>query len=501
MEIKNNKKNMIFLGVRIGLVFLMTVVMIISVAYYTLTQNFHNLLTDYTIKLVQSMVGQGAKTIEYELEIGQKEASILASSFHISISENKEIEFPEIFNEKDRLRIIYTSKNGTIASDGRKRDVWGREDIISSFNKGETTVYGPYFNEENEYVVCYSAPVKKNGNIVGVASIEKNGYRFCNLILNMNFINSGESYIINEKGTDIAVSNLEHIDWVNSEYNSQKIYQETGDTETKSVMDLELKGLRGETGYGTYYWYGKLCYVVYVPIPSANWVLLTGLKEEEMISLTQSALFASISKGPILMICFVLFLLLTGLIIFWIISSVKKNAEINHNLEIIANHDSLTGLLNRRFLETTLTKLWNEPSKAFSPAAVFMLDLDNFKKYNDFYGHQEGDDCLRRVANVFKDSFEDYNGNVIRYGGEEFVAVIFSVNHQTVLELGQKICQLVENEKLVDGQGGFVTVSVGICYANTTREVSLYNCIKVADKALYQAKKNGKNRAVILKAL
>lgn len=77
--------------------------------------------------------------------------------------------------------------------------------------------------------------------------------------------------------------------------------------------------------------------------------------------------------------------------------------------------------------------MWKYPIKVTSQAAVFMIDIDNFKKYNDFFGHPQGDDCLCRIANVLKGVF---NGYVVRYGGEEFIAVVFSVDLQTAKELG-----------------------------------------------------------------
>ena len=178
----------------------------------------------------------------------------------------------------------------------------------------------------------------------------------------------------------------------------------------------------------------------------------------------------------------------------------KKNAEINKKLEIIANHDALTGLLNRRFIETGLAEEWKYPIRASGQAALFMLDIDNFKKYNDFYGHLKGDDCLRRIAATLKKAIDGHNGYVIRYGGEEFIAVIFLVERKFTLELGNKICRLVKNEALPDAEGGVVTVSVGMCHIQSTIDVSLSDCIRIADKALYQAKTSGKNRAVMLDA-
>ncbi|MCD8163755.1 MAG: diguanylate cyclase [Synergistaceae bacterium] len=485
------------LGVRVGFIFLLSLLTIIFVAYYILSENFHNQLTDYTVKLIQTMVNQGVETVEHQLETEQKYAVFLADSLNLTASGGASVKFHAVSSGRGELRFLYVTKEGTTASDGRRRDVRTRGDIRAAFG-GKTSVYGPYFNEENEFVVCYSAPVRLGENVVGVLSIEKDGYLFCKLIKNIRFVDSGESYIINADGTDIAVSDPNHIDWVNSQYNAVKLLTEREDPVTRSVMELESKGLAGESGVGTYYWKGSICYVVYAPIPAMHWVLLAGLREVEIASMTQSALYSAISNGPALSICFVIFILLSGLIVYWIISSMKKNAEINEKLEIIANHDSLTGLLNRRFLETNLLDSWKYPIRVSGQAAVFMMDIDDFKRYNDTFGHQYGDRCLCRVAGLFKNAFNGYDAAVMRYGGEEFLIVVFSVDREAALELGDNICRLVENDMIHNGSNGVVTVSVGICYVVTTLDMPLYSCIRIADEALYMAKKGGKNRTELL---
>lgn len=495
-----DKNRAIALGVRIGLVFLIAVAVLILAAYYVLSENVHTLLTSYTIKLIEAMVDQGVISVENELQAGRAEAEILADYFAKNDDlADSEIRFPQNLIRPDVLRAVYISESGLTSSDGRKLDIRSRQDVRSAF-EGESTFYGPYFNEENEYVICYTAPVKEDSAVVGVLSIEKSGYRFCELIEGIQFVDSGESYIINAEGTDIAVSDQEHIDWVNSQYNARELLEKKEDATTRSILELEQRGLNGESGVGTYYWDEGLCYVVYSPISSAGWVFLAGIREEELAQMTQDTLFTSISNGPTLAVCMIVFLLLTGLIVFWIISNTKKNAEINEKLEFIANRDSLTGLPNRRFLENRLTRMWEYPIKVSGQAAVFMMDIDNFKRYNDCYGHPQGDECLRCVANIIKHIFEGCGGEVIRYGGEEFVAVAFLLDQSAAIELGRNICRMVEDEGMPDADGGAVTISVGVCHVNTTLDASLKQCIELADKALYQAKKNGKNRAELLTA-
>lgn len=493
------RKQAVGLGVRISIALLAAVCIIGLAAYHLLSKNFHGYLTDYTISLVQAMVDQGVTTVEYELQLGKGEAETLAGALQAPGPGEDGVVFPEqSLNAAKALRMLYVSAAGTVASDGRQRDIRGRQDIEAAFH-GETGIYGPYFNEEDEFVICYTAPVRRNGEVAGVLSIEKDGYRFCEIIGDIKFADSGESYIINSEGTDIAVSDPEHIDWVNLKYNARQLLQGSDDadahTDARSVMELEQRGLDGESGVGTYSWKGSMCYVIYAPIPSAGWVMLAGMREEEIASITRDTIFSTALKSSVPVIFVLVFALLVIVVIYWMMCSMKKNEEINRNLEVMANHDALTGLLNRRFLETSLSERWEYPLKVSCQAAVFMMDIDNFKNYNDCFGHPKGDACLRSMAEVFKHVFDGYEGDVIRYGGEEFVAVIFALDLEKAKELGSRVCQMAVNAGIPDGAGGCVTVSVGICHVEDTSQIPLRTCIEYADRALYKAKKNGKNRA------
>ena len=197
------KKRVAVLGIRTSLLFLASFGILVLVAYFVLSQNIQGLLTDYTLQMVQSMTEQGVTAVEYELRVGREEAAALADAFAEPNAGERSAAFPPA--NTDILRMVYLSDAGTVVSDGKRRDIADRQDIIEAF-QGKTAVYGPYFNEDHEYVICYSAPVRRNGSITGVLSTEKDGYYFCSLIQNIRFINTGEAYIINAEGTDIAVS-------------------------------------------------------------------------------------------------------------------------------------------------------------------------------------------------------------------------------------------------------------------------------------------------------
>lgn len=153
------------------------------------------------------------------------------------------------------------------------------------------------------------------------------------------------------------------------------------------------------------------------PIPSTGWVLLTGLRREEIHSMTQSMLYASISKGPLLGMCITAFLLLTAAIIIWIILSLKESSKENERLEISANRDPLTGIKNRNCFRSDAEMLAAGSCRTF--ACVYM-DANGLHEINNHMEHAAGDQMLKDLAEVLRQVFgPEY---VYRIGGDEFVA-------------------------------------------------------------------------------
>lgn len=477
------KKEAAMLGGRIGFTLLIVSAFLVFAAYFVLSQNFQKLLSSYTIKLVQAMAALGVTTIEYELQAGQEEVSLIAASFSVPDKEEESLVFPAVFSRPDVLRLVYVSEEGSVSSDGRQRDLRGRRDIVEAY-AGKTAVYGPYFNEEKEYVVCYSAPVLQDGEIAGVLSIEKDGYYFCELIRDIQFANTGEAYIINAEGTDIAVSNQEHIEWVNEQYNAERIWKEKKEGFVRSVMELESRGLVGETGVGTYYWENSLCYVVYNPVPSVGWVLLAGLREEEINSMTQSVLYASLTKGPALRISILVFFLLTAVIIFWIVSSMKKSAEMNERLNVLASYDSLTGVQNRNSYHTALERLAEERYRSL---ACVYIDANGLHEINNHLGHQAGDKMLETVADALRQMFS--KTDIFRIGGDEFVVFGRNLDRQEIAHRMELVKQELKRKSY--------EISVGIEWRET--EMDIKTMVNAAEAAMQQDKQqyyqeNGKER-------
>lgn len=176
----------------------------------------------------------------------------------------------------------------------------------------------------------------------------------------------------------------------------------------------------------------------------------------------------------------------------------RQNQElegVNAKLLELATRDSLTGAFNRRHFEETAEALWSRHNTADTDLSIILSDIDFFKKYNDHYGHPEGDDCLRVVAQTMSAAVEASGGVFARYGGEEFIALL-----TTEAEAEAVAARLVRDVAALGREhaksliAAHVTVSVGLAKNQDVRAATLDDLINAADLALYSAKKKGRNQ-------
>jgi diguanylate cyclase (GGDEF)-like protein len=171
--------------------------------------------------------------------------------------------------------------------------------------------------------------------------------------------------------------------------------------------------------------------------------------------------------------------------------------EANQRLETLSATDPLTGLANRRRFNDMIGTEWRRAIRPQSWVGAAMIDIDQFKLYNDHYGHQGGDECLRRVAHTLSESVRASGGDLVaRYGGEEFVIVLPGADLATVYPVAERARAAVEalNEPHAVSTKGIVTISIGIASLIPTEDNSAEAVIELADAALYQAKRNGRNQ-------
>lgn len=175
----------------------------------------------------------------------------------------------------------------------------------------------------------------------------------------------------------------------------------------------------------------------------------------------------------------------------------KEASERGDALLRLSHTDPLTGLDNRRAVDQRLRDYWSDWQTSGRNFAAILIDVDFFKKYNDGYGHQEGDRCLTLVANALKDLIRQYNGSIGRYGGEEFIVLVPMEKEDEVADLSEALRHTVESLALVHEQRrdglSIVTVSVGGAFTRRVTDSKLEKIIYQADRALYAAKASGRN--------
>lgn len=177
--------------------------------------------------------------------------------------------------------------------------------------------------------------------------------------------------------------------------------------------------------------------------------------------------------------------------------------EANRKLTTMSATDELTGLANRRRFDEAMASEWGRAQRSGMPLALAMIDVDWFKKYNDHYGHQAGDDCLRQVATVLAHHARRAGDLVARYGGEEFAVIMPSTSLEQALEVARDLCRAIADAGIPHSRspGGAVSISLGVASFVPHKDVQIEDLLREADLALYRAKELGRNRAETIRPL
>jgi diguanylate cyclase (GGDEF)-like protein len=170
--------------------------------------------------------------------------------------------------------------------------------------------------------------------------------------------------------------------------------------------------------------------------------------------------------------------------------------------ELVAR-DGLTGIQNRRMFDQHIERVWRQAIVESVRVAVLLIDIDCFKDYNDRYGHQAGDECLRAVAVSLSRCARQPQDFVARYGGEEFAVVLYRANREYMAEVTTRIQRSLAELNIpheASRAASRLTVSIGASLASPTENRKAEGLIQLADEALYSAKEQGRNRVVVMEA-
>lgn len=179
------------------------------------------------------------------------------------------------------------------------------------------------------------------------------------------------------------------------------------------------------------------------------------------------------------------------------LNRVNKELEaVNRKLEKLSQTDGLTGTFNRLVFDRTMKTEWDRCRRHLIPLSLIMIDIDFFKAYNDNYGHQAGDNCLRKVSGVLISCARRSSDIVARYGGEEFAVIIPHIGKDKVLQFAEQLRKGVEQLDIpheYSSVSNHITISLGVHTTIPSEASSVEEFIRIADRALYEAKKKRNN--------
>lgn len=185
------------------------------------------------------------------------------------------------------------------------------------------------------------------------------------------------------------------------------------------------------------------------------------------------------------------------------ISERKKTEDqvmrLQKELEELSFKDGLTGVANRRMFDSIMEVEWANARRHQQPLSLIIIDIDHFKQYNDFYGHIQGDDCLRRVAQALGAAGTRARDFFARYGGEEFVLVLPETDMDAAKKIAERCRSLIFKQQIAHENSStsrIVTVSLGVGTIVPSHDAEPIVFIEAVDRLLYKAKQNGRNCAV-----
>ena len=236
---------------------------------------------------------------------------------------------------------------------------------------------------------------------------------------------------------------------------------------------------------------GKTRIAAYRSIPELDLVVFAGIEQS-----TAFLDWRNRTKRTVSIMASVLLFIMTGFyFLYKIVGQRTTLTAKNRDLNILVYLDSLTGIANRRTFDKALPVNWSNYQQSKQQFSLMMIDIDFFKQYNDKYGHQAGDACLKQVAKAISSCVLREIDLAARYGGEEFAVILNNSDSMGAIMVADRICKAVQALQIpheASDVGQVVTISIGVATSNQTK--TLDGLVPLADKALYQAKEAGRNR-------
>ncbi|EAZ92166.1 diguanylate cyclase domain-containing protein [Crocosphaera chwakensis] len=284
------------------------------------------------------------------------------------------------------------------------------------------------------------------------------------------------------------------------------LLKEAGILNKENDLEYSIRGYDGLGEKGQFFWGKEAIFTnnpvsLNVTLPNGSWQL-AAIPVHGWPFYSLSMLWITIGG--------IIIAFLTGLLIFSLTKTllqlnqeIKERKEVelqltktNKELSKLASLDGLTQIANRYYFDTYLKKEWNRLSRQREPLSLILCDVDYFKKYNDRYGHPQGDECLKQVAKAIEKAAQRPADLAARFGGEEFAMILPKTNLDGAIKVAKNLQKYISNLKLEHKQSQinqYITLSIGIAHTHCHPFYSSQKLIDAADHALYRSKNKGRN--------
>lgn len=430
----------------------------------------------------------------------------------------------EGYMEVDTVNLSVTKSNIPLADrEYFKASMQGHEfvsDILASRTTGEP-------------VIVISAPVKdREGNIQGVVFGSVKLATINKLISQFDTSQSGETGLISRKGYLLSDS---------------KYKEKITKLEIKVDTDIVRKALAGEPAPRLYTNYmGEEVYGAYQWIKEGNWLVISEIsKQEALYSYYRTLSMMLIILVSVILVMFFFMVRVSNHLLQPLrhllegVKNLKKGdyshqidtqvlktsptefqqlcktfnqmsatiyqnrqqlEETNLVLQRLSSMDDLTDIANRRSFDQYLHREWKQAKRSKTSLSLIMLDVDYFKQYNDTYGHQAGDQCLQKVAQVLESVVQRPRDLVARYGGEEFAIILPETDVEGATLVAEQIRRSIEELRIPHKASDtfeYITISLGVTSIIPNSQNKVKDFVGLADRALYQAKEKGRNKVEV----
>lgn len=311
------KRIKVSIGNKISIMIEIPIIIIFIVAYLLLNESIQKSITDSNLDMMQNITALSSDLVEKEIASNMMELKLIADNELIKNPsgnwEEQNALLQKYQKENNYIRILLIDANGDFHStDGQQNNLGQREDFMKAM-QGEQAIFGPFFNSEQEFLISYITPIFNNDKVTGAVAIIKDGNTFSNIIRNIEFLNTGEVYLVDQNNTVIAINNEDKAYLVTEKTNSKELSKE--DPSFSKLAEIETDALNGNRSRSTYEQNNEKIYITYEPVEESGWALLAMANENEFKNLAND----SLSQLFRIIIASIIALILFNLCInFWI---------------------------------------------------------------------------------------------------------------------------------------------------------------------------------------